>query len=70
MKEKAALQHRLNHYVSGQLARHKNGHAHTEKDEFLTSMDGASEEQSNGQSSSSKRRDRSDYFEQDPYFSK
>jgi hypothetical protein len=67
MKEKAALQERMNHYVSGQLARHKNGHAHTEKDEFITSLDGTSEGQCNGGSS---RRDRSDYFEQDPYFSK
>lgn len=65
-QQKAAMQDLLNHYVSGQLERVKTGLADVETDEFETTMDGSSDRKSNGH----KRRDRSDYFEQDPYFSK
>lgn len=73
LKQKALVQDRMHHYVSGQLARHKNGHTHLEKDEFITTMDGASEGHSNGENGEngeSSHRDRGDYFEQDPYFSR
>jgi hypothetical protein len=70
VKEKLALQQRMNHYVSGQLARHKNGHTHVEKDELVSSLDGASESKSNGHSSRRSRGTGEGYFEQDPYFSK
>jgi hypothetical protein len=66
VQQKNAMQERLNHYVSGQLERVKTGLADVETDEFETTMDGASDRKSNGH----KRRDRGDYFEQDPYFSK
>jgi hypothetical protein len=63
------MQERLNHYVSGQLERVKTGLADVETDEFETTLDGSSDRKSNG-SSRRARRDRSDYFEQDPYFSR
>lgn len=69
MQEKADLQDRLNHYVSGQLERVKTGLADVETDEFETSLDGTSERRSNGHKSR-RERERGDYFEQDPYFSK
>jgi hypothetical protein len=69
IEENQAMQERLNHYVSGQLERVKTGFADVEKDEFETTVDGASDRKSNGHSRR-QRRDRSDYFEQDPYFSK
>jgi hypothetical protein len=69
IEQKNAMQERLNHYVSGQLERVKTGLADVETDEFETTLDGSSDRKSNGQSRRA-RRDRSDYFEQDPYFSK
>lgn len=70
IQEKADLQDRLNHYVSGQLERVKTGLADVETDEFETSLDGTSERKSNGHNSRRERRERGDYFEQDPYFSR
>jgi hypothetical protein len=67
-KQRADMQDRLNHYVSGQLERVKTGLADVETDEFETTMDGSSDRKSNGHKQ--RRSDRSDYFEQDPYFSK
>jgi hypothetical protein len=69
IEQKNAMQERLNHYVSGQLERVKTGLADVETDEFETTLDGSSDRKSNG-SSRRARRDRSDYFEQDPYFSR
>lgn len=66
VQQKNAMQERLNHYVSGQLERVKTGLADVETDEFETTLDGSSDQRTNGQ----RRRDRNDYFEQDPYFSK
>lgn len=68
IEQKAAMQERLNHYVSGQLERVKTGLADVEKDEFETTLDGSSDKKSNGHSRREQRR--KDYFEQDPYFSK
>jgi len=70
IQEKADLQDRLNHYVSGQLERVKTGLADVETDEFETSLDGTSERKSNGHNRRRERRERGDYFEQDPYFSR
>lgn len=69
VEQKTAMQERLNHYVSGQLERVKTGLADVDNDEFETSLDGTSERKSNGHSER-RRRERSDYFEQDPYFSR
>jgi hypothetical protein len=60
------MEDRLNHYVSGQLQRIKSGMQDYEPDEFETTTDGASD----SRPSRARGRDRSDYFEQDPYFSK
>lgn len=69
MKEKLASEERLNHYVSGQLHRLKTGTHDYEPDEFETTTDVAyNERPTNGRRSA--RRDRGDYFEQDPYFSR
>lgn len=68
MKEKLASDERLHHYVSGQLQRIKTGMQDYEPDEFETLTDGASESRpSRGRNG---RKERGDYFEQDPYFSK
>jgi hypothetical protein len=69
IKHKTEMQERLNHYVSGQLERVKTGGADVETDEFVTTLDGSSDRRSNGHTRR-QQRDRSDYFEQDPYFSK
>ena len=69
IQQKTAMQERLNHYVSGQLERVKTGLAGVETDEFETTMDGSSDRKSNGHTRR-QQRDRNDYFEQDPYFSK
>ncbi|CBX93366.1 predicted protein [Plenodomus lingam JN3] len=69
MEQRAAMEARLNHYVSGQLQRIKTGMQDYEPDEFETTTDGASD----GKPSHSRRnghRERRDYFEQDPYFSR
>lgn len=68
MKEKLASDERLHHYVSGQLHRIKTGMQDYEPDEFETLTDGASEQRpSRGRNG---HKERGDYFEQDPYFSK
>ncbi|KAF2848822.1 hypothetical protein T440DRAFT_147876 [Plenodomus tracheiphilus IPT5] len=69
MEQRAAMEARLNHYVSGQLQRIKTGMQDYEPDEFETMTDGAAD----AKPSHSRRdghRERGDYFEQDPYFSK
>jgi hypothetical protein len=66
MEQRAAMEDRLNHYVSGQLQRIKTGMQDYEPDEFETTTDGASD----SKPSKPRGRDRGDYFEQDPYFSK
>lgn len=67
IKQRQAMEERLNHYVSGQLERVKTGLGDVDQDEFETSLDGSSDRrQTNGRG----RRNRNDYFEQDPYFSR
>jgi hypothetical protein len=68
IEQKNAMQERLNHYVSGQLERVKTGLADVETDEFETTLDGSSERKPDGHAR--RARNRKDYFEQDPYFSK
>jgi hypothetical protein len=68
IEQKNAMQERLNHYVSGQLERVKTGIADVETDEFETTLDGSSDQKPNGHAR--RERNRRDYFEQDPYFSK
>jgi hypothetical protein len=70
MEQKAAMEDRLNHYVSGQLQRIKTGMQDYEPDEFETMTDGASESKSQNGRRNGRGRERGDYFEQDPYFSK
>jgi hypothetical protein len=70
IKAKQAIEERFNNYVSGQLERVKTGQNEYEPDEFETSLDGASEKPSKGSKKSNGHRGRSNYFEQDPYFSK
>jgi len=66
--QKAVMEERLNQYVSGQLQRLKTGMQDYEPDEFETMTDGASDSApSRGRRNG---RQRGDYFEQDPYFSK
>jgi hypothetical protein len=69
MEQKAAMEDRLNHYVTGQLQRIKTGMQDYEPDEFETMTDGASESKSK-YGRNGRGRDRGDYFEQDEYFSK
>jgi hypothetical protein len=63
------MEDQFSHYVSGQLERVKTGFADVETDEFETTLDGASDRKSNSHNIG-KARERDDYFEQDPYFSK
>jgi hypothetical protein len=69
MEQKAAMEDRLNHYVTGQLQRIKTGMQDYEPDEFETMTDGASESKSK-YGRNGRGRDGGDYFEQDEYFSK
>lgn len=69
IKQKLESDERLNHYVSGQLQRIKTGMQDYEPDEFETMTDGASERKpTRGRSNGHK--ERGDYFEQDPYFTR
>lgn len=68
IKQKQAMEERLNHYVSGQLERVKTGMGDVDQDEFETTYDGASERR--GRTNGNGRRARGGYFEEDPYFSK
>jgi hypothetical protein len=63
------VEDQFSHYVSGQLERVKTGLADVETDEFETTLDGASDRKSNNDNHG-KARERNDYFEHDPYFSK
>lgn len=69
MEQKAQTEALFNHYVSGQLQRIKTGIQDYEPDEFETTNDGAADERPS-QTRRNNRRNRGDYFEQDPYFSK
>lgn len=69
MGQRAAMEERLNHYVSGQLSRIKTGMQDYEPDEFETTTDGASDAKPS-QPRRNGHRGRDNYFEQDPYFSK
>jgi len=66
------MEDRLHHYVSGQLQRIKTGMQDYEPDEFETMTDGGSDSRPTTQSGrrNGRGRDKGDYFEQDPYFSK
>ena len=68
MGQKAAMEERLNHYVTGQLQRIKSGGQEYERDELETTTDGASDEPPAKPRRNHRGRD--NYFEQDPYFSK
>ena len=69
IRQKLAMEERLNHYVTGQLQRIKTGMGDCEPDEFETTTDGASSERPKpgGQNG---HRERSHYFEEDPYFAR
>lgn len=72
-KAKQEIQDRFNHYVSGQLERVKTGMQDYEPDELETLVDGSDERRRGRPGSKPKsngRKDRSDYFEQDEYFSR
>ena len=70
LEQKAAMANRLNDYVSGQLQRMKSGMQDYEADEFETTTDGAPDTRGRNGRPNGRGRDKGDYFEQDPYFSK
>lgn len=73
IKAKREIEERFNHYVSGQLERVKTGMQDFEPDEFETSVDGVNERprgRTASKANSNGHKERSDYFEQDEYFSK
>ena len=69
IEQRAAMEARIHQYVSGQLQRIKTGMQEYEPDEFETMTDGTSDARPT-HSRRNGRRERGDYFEQDPYFSK